>query len=182
MPGTDGGPGVRVAHAGRALRLRAPRRPRAPGRLPGRAEPAVAGRGAPAGSCWARCARRQLLGEVRPPAPAEPGRPARVDPEYGRNGVATCFLATEPLRGWRAATVSEQRTRLDVAACIKEVVDPPYPEAERIVLVLDQLTTHSPASLSLAFPAAEAKRLAAERPSASPTSWRSTTPPSTAAG
>jgi len=103
---------------------------------------------------------RQLLGEVRPPAPAEPGQPARFDPEYVRNGVANCFLATEPLRGWRAATVSERRTRLDFAACIKELVDTHYPEAERIVLVLDQLNTHSPASLYLAFPATEAKRLA----------------------
>jgi hypothetical protein len=104
---------------------------------------------------------RQLLGDVRPPTRPESHRPARHDPEYLRNGVANLFLVTEPLRGWRAVTVSDQRTRLDFAACIKELVDVHYPEAERIVLVLDQLNTHSPASLYAAFPPAEAKRLAA---------------------
>jgi hypothetical protein len=103
---------------------------------------------------------RQVLGEVRPPQPAIPRHPARRDPEYVRNGVANVFLVVEPLRGWRAVTVSEQRTRLDFAACVKELVDVHYPSAERIVLVLDQLNTHSPASLYLAFPPAEAKRLA----------------------
>ena len=103
---------------------------------------------------------RQLLGEVRPPLPVVPGRPARHDPEYVRGGVANLFLITEPLRGWRAVAVSEQRTRLDFAACIKELVDVHYPEAARIVLVLDQLNTHSPASLYAAFPPAAAKRLA----------------------
>jgi hypothetical protein len=103
---------------------------------------------------------RQLLGEVRPPRPASPGRPARHDPEYERSGVANLFLVTEPLRGWRSVLVSDRRTRLDFAACIKELVDVHYPAAERIVLVLDQLNTHSPASLYAAFPPAEAKRLA----------------------
>ena len=103
---------------------------------------------------------RQLLGDVRPPLPAAPGRPSRADPEYVRGGVANLFLAAEPLRGWRAVTVSEQRTRLDFAACVKELVDVHYPDAETVVLVLDQLNTHSPASLYAAFPPAEAKRLA----------------------
>lgn len=103
---------------------------------------------------------RQLLGEARPPQPASPGCPERHDPEYVRNGVANCFLVTEPLRGWRSVLVGERRTRLDFAACVKQLVDVHYPEAERIVLVLDQLNTHSPASLYAAFPAAEAKRLA----------------------
>ena len=102
---------------------------------------------------------RQMLGEVRPPTASAPGRPARRDPEYARGGVANLFLATEPLRGWRAVLVSDQRTRLDFAACVKELVDTHYPAAERIVLVMDQLNTHSPASLYAAFPAAEAKRL-----------------------
>jgi hypothetical protein len=101
---------------------------------------------------------RQLLGEVRAPHPAAPGHPARRDPEYARRGVANLFLVTEPLRGWRAVTVSEQRTRLDFAACIKALVDTHDPDADRIVLV--QLNTHSPASLYAAFPPAEAKRLA----------------------
>jgi DDE superfamily endonuclease len=103
---------------------------------------------------------RQLLGEVRAPQPAGPGRPARRDPEYVRGGVANLFLLTEPLRGWRTIRVSDQRTRLDFAACIKDLVDVHYPHAERIVLVLDQLNTHSPGSLYAAFPPAEAKRLA----------------------
>jgi DDE superfamily endonuclease len=103
---------------------------------------------------------RQLLGEARTPLPPAPGRPARRDPEYVRGGVANLFLVTEPLRGWRAGSVSDRRTRLDFAACVKELVDVHYPDAERIVLVLDQLNTHSPASLYAAFPPAEAKRLA----------------------
>ena len=99
---------------------------------------------------------------MRPSVPVAPGSPARRDPEDARGGVAKFFLVTEPLRGWRAVTVSERRTRLDVAACIKELVHIHHPEAERIVLVLDQLNTHTPASLYAAFPAAEAKRLAAK--------------------
>ena len=103
---------------------------------------------------------RQLLGDVRPPVPGSPGQPARHDPEYVRGGVANLFRVTEPLRGWRSVRVSEQRARLDFAACVKELVDVHYPAAERVVLVLDQLNTHSPASLSAAFPPAETKRLA----------------------
>ena len=103
---------------------------------------------------------RQLLGEVHPPTLPVPGRPARFDPEYVRGGVVNLFLATEPLRGWRTVMVSGQRTRLDVAACLQALVDVQYPEAERIVLVMDQLNTHSPASLYAAFPPTEAKRIA----------------------
>jgi hypothetical protein len=103
---------------------------------------------------------RQLLADARPPLPPAPGRPARHDPEYVRGGVANLFLVTEPLRGWRSVLVSDQRTRLDFARCVKELVDVHYPAAERVVLVLDQLNTHSPASLYAAFPPAEAKRLA----------------------
>lgn len=102
---------------------------------------------------------RQLLGEVQPPCLPEPGRPARHDPEYVRGGVANLFLALEPLQGQRTVMVSEQRTRLDFARCIKELVDVQYPAAERIVLVLDQLNTHTPASLYAAFPPGEAQRL-----------------------
>ncbi len=103
---------------------------------------------------------RQLLGDARPSLPPGPGRPARQDPEYVRGGVANVFLVTEPLRGWRQVRVSTQRTRLDFAACIQELVNVHYPDAERIVLVMDQLNTHSPASLYQAFAPAEAKRLA----------------------
>jgi hypothetical protein len=103
---------------------------------------------------------RQLLGEVRPPTAATPGHPARFDPEYVRGGVVNLFLVTEPLAGWRHVLVSDQRTRLDFARCVKELVDVHYPDAATLVLVLDQLNTHSPASLYAAFPPAEAKRLA----------------------
>ena len=103
---------------------------------------------------------RPLLGEARAAQSAAPGRPARHDLEYVRGGVVNLFLVTEPLRGWRAVRVSDQRTRLDCAAGVKEVVDVHYPAAERIVLVMDQLNTHSPASLDAAFRPVEAKRLA----------------------
>jgi hypothetical protein len=103
---------------------------------------------------------RQLLAEARPPLPPAPGHPARYDPEYVRGGVANLFLVCEPLRGWRQVQVSDRRTRLDWAHCVKDLVDVHYPDAERVVLVLDQLNTHSPASLYEAFPPAEAKRIA----------------------
>lgn len=103
---------------------------------------------------------RQVLADVRSPLPIEPGQPARHDPEYAREGVINCFLVTEPLRGRRQVRVSQQRTRIDFAHGIKELVDVHYPDADRIVLVMEQLNTHSPASLYEAFPPAEAKRLA----------------------
>jgi DDE superfamily endonuclease len=103
---------------------------------------------------------RQVLADVRAPLPPTPGCSARQDPEYVRGGVANVFLVTEPLRGWRQVQVSDRRTRIDFADCIKELIDTHYPTAERIVLVMDQLNTHSPASLYDAFPPAEAKRLA----------------------
>ncbi len=102
---------------------------------------------------------RQVLADVRQPLPPTPGRPARYDPEYAREGVVNCFLVSEPLRGWRQVRVSAQRTRIDFAQCVKDLVDLHYPDAEQIVLVMDQLNTHSPASLYEAFPPAEAKRL-----------------------
>ncbi len=103
---------------------------------------------------------RQLLAETREPLPLEPGQPARHDPEYVREGVVNLFLVSEPVRGWREVRVSEQRTRIDWAYCIQDLVDVHYPDAERIVLVLDNLNTHTPAALYEAFPPAEAKRLA----------------------
>jgi hypothetical protein len=103
---------------------------------------------------------RQVLAEVRDPLSVAPGRVARHDPEYERKGVVNVFLVSEPLRGWRQVRLSERRTRIDWAHCVQEVVDVHYPDAKRIVLVMDQLNTHSPASLYEAFPPAEAKRLA----------------------
>jgi hypothetical protein len=103
---------------------------------------------------------RQLLADVAPPLPVAPGYPAREDYEYVREGVANLFLVTEPLRGWRHVTVSARRARIDWAHCVKELVDVHYPDAECIVLVMDNLNTHTPASLYEAFPPAAAKRIA----------------------
>ncbi len=103
---------------------------------------------------------RQVLAATRDPLPVPPGRAARHDPEYARHGVVNVFLVSEPLRGWRQVRLSDRRTRIDFARCVKELADIHYPQAERIVLVMDQLNTHSPASLYQAFPPAEAKRLA----------------------
>ena len=105
-------------------------------------------------------ASKQLLGDVRPPLPAAPGAPARVDSEYARHGTAALFMVSEPLAGRRHVRVRERRTAVDWAQVVKEVIDELYPAAERIVLVMDQLNTHTPASLYEAFPPAEAKRLA----------------------
>jgi hypothetical protein len=103
---------------------------------------------------------KQLLADTRSPTGLAPGRPRRVDYEYERRGTASLFLVCEPLRGWRHLTVSDRRTRVDWAACIKDLVEVRYPEAEKIVLVQDNLNTHTPGSLYEAFPPAEAKRLA----------------------
>lgn len=102
---------------------------------------------------------RQLLADVQPPCRSEPGRPARHDPEYVRGRVTNLFLALEPLQGQRSVLVSDQRTRLDFARCVKHLVDIQYPDVERIVLVVDHLNTHTPASLFAAFPPTEAKRI-----------------------
>src|SRR5829696_9412179 len=103
---------------------------------------------------------RQLLGEVTPSLPPAPGRPAREDYEYVRQGVCNLFLVCEPLAGWRQVMVSRRRTRIDWAHCIKDLVDVHYPDAEQIVLIQDSLNTHTPASLYAAFPPAEVRRLA----------------------
>ena len=103
---------------------------------------------------------RQLLADVTPPQPMAPGVTAKEDYEYGRGGVVNLFMVCEPLRGWREVLVSDRRTRIDWAQCIKELVDVHYPDAEKIILVQDNLNTHTPASLYEAFPPAEAKRRA----------------------
>jgi hypothetical protein len=102
---------------------------------------------------------KQLIGEVRSPLPAEPGLPERIDFEYVRNGVANIFCLCEPLIGTRELSVTDHRTRQDWAKLIKDLVDVRHPDAEKIVLVLDQLNTHSPASLYETFHPAEAKRI-----------------------
>jgi hypothetical protein len=105
-------------------------------------------------------ASKQLLAEVRAPLPPAPGQVAREDCEYERHGTANLFITTEPLRGWRHVTVTDQRRRVDFAPVIRELVDVHFPDAERITLVMDNLNTHTPASLYEAFEPAEAKRLA----------------------
>jgi hypothetical protein len=105
-------------------------------------------------------ASKQLLREVRAPLPVQPGRPARLDYEYERGGVVNLFLFCEPLAGRRWVDVTEHRTKRDWAHQIRDLVDVRYPEAECIVLVMDNLNTHTPAALYEAFPPAEAKRLA----------------------
>jgi len=103
---------------------------------------------------------KQLVGEVATPAPAAPGQVAHYDYEYVRNGVANIFMIFEPLAGQRDVEVTDRRTRKDYAECLRKISDEMYPDAEVIVLVQDNLNTHSPASLYEAFDPAEAKRLA----------------------
>ena len=90
---------------------------------------------------------RQVLRDTRAPLPARPGAPERVDYEYERGGVVNLFLCCAPLAGQRWVTVTTRRTKADWAEQIKDLIDVRYPAAERIVLVMDNLTTHTPASL-----------------------------------
>lgn len=102
---------------------------------------------------------KQLLAEVRAPRPGQVGVVERYDYEYQRNGVATLFLAFEPLAGWRQVRVTQTRTRKDWAWFIKDLLDERYAQAERVVLVMDNLNTHSGASLYETFAPEEALRL-----------------------
>jgi transposase len=103
---------------------------------------------------------KQLVAEVRVPLPQRPGRPAHYDYEYKRNGVANIFMMFEPLAGKRHVEVTEHRTKKDWAECMQQLVDEIYPRAERIVVVMDNLNTHTKASLYEAFEPAETKRIA----------------------
>ncbi len=102
----------------------------------------------------------QLIGEVREPVPCAPGRVARMDDEYVRNGVAEIFMEVEPLRSKRHVAITERRTRQDWAAQIKEMLDERYPDAIKVCLVMDNLNTHSVVSLYESFEPKEARRLA----------------------
>jgi hypothetical protein len=102
----------------------------------------------------------QLIGETRETLPMRPGDVERFDHVYTRNGVASVFPAFEPLAGWRHTAVTASRKRGDFARFVKDLLDGRYKEAEKVVLVMDQLNIHSPASLYEAFGPAEAKRLA----------------------
>jgi hypothetical protein len=102
---------------------------------------------------------KQLLSDVRPPIPSQPGQPARVDYEYQRNGVANLFMFFEPFRGQRHIKVTDTRTRVDWAQAMKMLSDKIHPEADKIIVVLDNLNTHTPAAFYLAFEPEEARRL-----------------------
>jgi hypothetical protein len=105
-------------------------------------------------------ASKQLVGEVIEPIPAEPGQPERYDYEYTRNGTANLFMVTMPLLGWRAVHVTERRTALDFAEVVRWLVEEVHEEAEKVVLVMDNLNTHKVASLYEAFPPERARRIA----------------------
>jgi len=102
---------------------------------------------------------KQLVKQVNEPLPMQPGSVAKEDYEYERNGTANLFMLFEPLGGWRHVKVTERRTKIDFAHVVRELVEEHYPQAEKIVLVMDNLNTHKPASLYEAFEPAEARRL-----------------------
>ena len=102
---------------------------------------------------------KQLIVETRAPIAVKPGQPARHDYEYERNGVANLFMIFAPLEGWRHVKVTDRRAAVDYAHVLKDLSDTDFPDADKIVLVQDNLSTHTTASLYEAFPAAGARRL-----------------------
>ena len=102
---------------------------------------------------------KQLVAEARVPIAAKPGHPARHDYEYQRNGTANLFMLFAPLEGWRHVEVTDRRAASDYAHALKDLSDTQFPAGRKIVFVQDNLSTHKPASLYEAFPAAEARRL-----------------------
>ena len=103
---------------------------------------------------------KQQTKETRLPRPARPGASGVYDYEYERNGVSNLFMLFPPLEGWRQVEVTDRRTKVDWARVIRKLVDEDYPDKDRIVLVMDNLNTHHPASLYDAFEPAEARRIA----------------------
>ena len=104
---------------------------------------------------------KQLIEEIRKPLPMKPGEAEKFDTEYERNGTASIFMAFEPLQGLRFTKITDQRTRIDWAYYIKEIVDSAYyKKAEKIIFVMDNLNTHHKSSLYEAFDPVEAKRVA----------------------
>ena len=103
---------------------------------------------------------KELRSTPRGSLPAEPDRHERIDYEYERNGTANIFLWVEPLKGRRKAAVTDRRASIDFALALKQLVDVDYPGAEQVVLVADNLNTHSPAALYERFEPAEAHRIA----------------------
>jgi len=105
-------------------------------------------------------ASKQLIGETREPLPAEPGQPERFDHENERKGTANLFMISEPLLGWRTVQVTERRTAKDLAEVLRWLVEDLHEEAEKVVVVMDNLNTHKLASLYEAFPPEQARRIA----------------------
>ena len=103
---------------------------------------------------------KQQVKETRQPRPARPGAAGCYDYEYQRNGVSNLFMLFAPLEGWRRVEVTDRRTKVDWAWVVRKLVDEDYPDKDRIVLVMDNLNTHHPASLYQAFEPAEAHRIA----------------------
>jgi hypothetical protein len=104
-------------------------------------------------------ATKQLVRETQLPVAAQPGQPERIDYEYERNGTANLFMVCEPMVGWRRVEVTQQRTALDYAHLLKAIVDTDYPQADKLIVIQDNLNTHSPASLYKAFTPSEAQRI-----------------------
>jgi hypothetical protein len=102
----------------------------------------------------------QLVGEVRQPLPARPGAPARYDYEYKRNGTANLFMTFQPLTGWRHVDVTDRRTATDFAELLRWLVEDIHAEADKVVLVTDNLNTHTPGCLYEAFEPARARAIA----------------------
>jgi transposase len=102
---------------------------------------------------------RQLIGEERVPVKAEPGKRRRYDYEYVRNGTANVFMFVDANRSWRHAKVTDRRTCLDFAECLRDLVDEHYPHAEKIRVVLDNLSAHRPSAVYERFPPEEARRI-----------------------
>jgi len=113
----------------------------------------------PSGRSCASTSPTQLIGEARLPIAAKPGQLERYDCEYRRNGTANLFVFLDVNRPWRKVKVTERRAAEDFAACMRELTDVHYPKAERIRVVLDNLSTHSPGALYQTFPAEEARRV-----------------------
>jgi len=108
--------------------------------------------------CFDECPY-QLISETRQPLPAKPGRPQRYDYEYQREGTCNLFMFVQPHVGWRHVEVTDRRTKVDFAQCMKDLVDLHFPDAQLIRVVLDNLNTHTPAALYEAFEPAEARRI-----------------------
>lgn len=104
-------------------------------------------------------ANKQLVADVTPPVPFRPGRPARQDYEYERRGTANLFMLFAPLEGWRHVKVTDRRTIVDFASVLRDLADVHFPDAEQIVLVMDNLNTHKLSTLYRVFPPEEARRL-----------------------